>query len=74
MIVPIATNFDLKPADREDTEYPVCILDTPQSRVWYKRDSKFNSPKGENCQMQNIPAIMTVKKWSYYYFLFGTIL
>ncbi|KAJ8039795.1 Nardilysin [Holothuria leucospilota] len=42
----IATNFALKEADREDTEYPVCILDAPHSKIWYKRDTKFKTPRG----------------------------
>ncbi|XP_038056169.1 nardilysin-like [Patiria miniata] len=42
----IATNFDLKSPDVPDSDYPVCILDCEQSKLWYKRDTKFNSPRG----------------------------
>ncbi|XP_071799391.1 nardilysin-like [Asterias amurensis] len=42
----IATNFELKTPDIPDTDYPECILDSEQSRLWYKRDTKFESPRG----------------------------
>ncbi|XP_022087201.1 nardilysin-like [Acanthaster planci] len=42
----IATNFDLKTPDVPDSDYPECILDGEQSKLWYKRDTKFNTPRG----------------------------
>ncbi|XP_071486548.1 nardilysin-like [Diadema antillarum] len=45
----IATKFDLKEADRPDTDYPSCILQTEHSRLWYRRDTKFKTPRASMC-------------------------
>ncbi|XP_043555138.1 nardilysin-like isoform X1 [Chiloscyllium plagiosum] len=42
----IATDFALKKSDRTDTLYPVKILDNKNGRLWYKKDTKFQIPKG----------------------------
>ncbi|XP_063962831.1 nardilysin-like [Lytechinus pictus] len=41
----IATEFELKKADVPDTDYPTCILDNGYSKLWYRRDTKFNMPR-----------------------------
>ncbi|XP_078657543.1 nardilysin-like isoform X2 [Branchiostoma floridae x Branchiostoma belcheri] len=41
----IAKDFSLKEHDLKDSKYPVKILDTPQSRLWYRPDTKFHQPK-----------------------------
>uniref|UniRef100_UPI00398EE6D8 nardilysin-like n=1 Tax=Pristiophorus japonicus TaxID=55135 RepID=UPI00398EE6D8 len=42
----IATDFTLKNSDRIDTAYPVRILDNKNGCLWYKKDNKFQIPKG----------------------------
>ncbi|XP_077981898.1 nardilysin-like [Glandiceps talaboti] len=42
----IARDFHLKESDREDTPYPVKIIDDSKGILWYKRDNKFKVPKG----------------------------
>ncbi|KAI4457948.1 nardilysin [Holotrichia oblita] len=41
----IPTTFDLYPIDKDVTEMPVIIKDTPITRVWFKQDDKFLLPK-----------------------------
>ncbi|XP_035698812.1 nardilysin-like [Branchiostoma floridae] len=41
----IAKDFSLKEHDLKDSKYPEKILDTPQSRLWYRPDTKFHQPK-----------------------------
>ncbi|XP_019634361.1 PREDICTED: nardilysin-like [Branchiostoma belcheri] len=41
----IAKDFSLKEHDLKDSKYPVKILDTPWSRLWYRPDTKFHQPK-----------------------------
>ncbi|XP_066298938.1 nardilysin-like [Branchiostoma lanceolatum] len=41
----IAKDFSLKEHDLKDSKYPKKILDTPQSRLWYRPDTKFHQPK-----------------------------
>uniref|UniRef100_T1J428 Nardilysin n=1 Tax=Strigamia maritima TaxID=126957 RepID=T1J428_STRMM len=41
----IATDFEIKQPDRPESEFPVKIVDTPQSCLWYKKDTKFLIPK-----------------------------
>ncbi|XP_069794757.1 nardilysin-like [Narcine bancroftii] len=42
----IATDFTLKNSDCTDTMYPVKILDNKSGSLWYKKDTKFQIPKG----------------------------
>ncbi|XP_067893239.1 nardilysin-like isoform X1 [Heterodontus francisci] len=42
----IATDFTLKNSDCTDTMYPVKILDNENGCLWYKKDTKFQIPKG----------------------------
>ncbi|XP_078074685.1 nardilysin-like [Mustelus asterias] len=42
----IATDFTLKRSDCTDTTYPVKVLDSKHGRLWYKKDTKFQIPKG----------------------------
>ncbi|XP_041064399.1 nardilysin-like isoform X1 [Carcharodon carcharias] len=42
----IATDFTLKSSDCTDTTYPVKVLDNKNGRLWYKKDTKFQIPKG----------------------------
>ncbi|CAH1774132.1 unnamed protein product [Owenia fusiformis] len=42
----IASDFSLKEVEEKlNTEYPTAIVDTPQGKLWYKKDSKFKVPK-----------------------------
>lgn len=41
----IATDFQIKLSDQEETDIPVKILDNEENRLWYKKDTKFNIPK-----------------------------
>uniref|UniRef100_A0A4W5L3Y3 Nardilysin convertase n=1 Tax=Hucho hucho TaxID=62062 RepID=A0A4W5L3Y3_9TELE len=42
----IATDFSLKLSDCPDTELPVRVTANDRGCLWYKKDSKFNIPKG----------------------------
>ncbi|XP_072919120.1 nardilysin [Hemitrygon akajei] len=42
----IATDFTLKSSDCTDTMYPVKILNFKSGCLWYKKDTKFQIPKG----------------------------
>ncbi|XP_067846322.1 nardilysin-like isoform X2 [Heptranchias perlo] len=42
----IATDFTLKKSDCTDTAYPVKIVDNKHGCLWYKKDNKFEIPKG----------------------------
>lgn len=41
----IPKNFDLYPLDKDITEFPEIIKDTPISRVWFKQDDNFLLPR-----------------------------
>nr|XP_022903817.1 insulin-degrading enzyme [Onthophagus taurus] len=41
----IPSNFEVYPLEKENTEWPSIIKDTPISRVWFKQDDKFLLPK-----------------------------
>ncbi|XP_042675472.1 nardilysin-like [Centrocercus urophasianus] len=41
-----ATSFALKVADCPETKYPIKIVSTWQSCLWYKKDHKLKIPKG----------------------------
>uniref|UniRef100_A0A8D0KMY9 Nardilysin n=1 Tax=Salvator merianae TaxID=96440 RepID=A0A8D0KMY9_SALMN len=45
----IATDFSVKKSTSSESEYPNKILDTPQGRLWYKKDNKFGVPKAIMC-------------------------
>eukprot|EP00698_Gefionella_okellyi_P003046 TRINITY_DN12867_c0_g1_i1.p1 TRINITY_DN12867_c0_g1~~TRINITY_DN12867_c0_g1_i1.p1 ORF type:complete len:1029 (+),score=222.97 TRINITY_DN12867_c0_g1_i1:180-3089(+) len=56
----IATKFDLKEPDRELSEFPVLLEETPISRLWYKLDRTFKRPKAAfGCKLNNIRAYDT---------------
>uniref|UniRef100_A0A3P8V4Y2 Nardilysin convertase n=1 Tax=Cynoglossus semilaevis TaxID=244447 RepID=A0A3P8V4Y2_CYNSE len=42
----IATDFTLKPSDIPDSEYPVQLASSDRGYLWYKKDTKFKTPKG----------------------------
>lgn len=42
----IATDFTLKSSDCNDTIYPAKIVNNPCGCLWYKKDTKFEIPKG----------------------------
>uniref|UniRef100_A0A8C7IBI8 Nardilysin convertase n=1 Tax=Oncorhynchus kisutch TaxID=8019 RepID=A0A8C7IBI8_ONCKI len=42
----IATDFSLKQSDCPDTELPVRVTANDRGCLWYKKDNKFNIPKG----------------------------
>ncbi|XP_008310076.1 nardilysin-like [Cynoglossus semilaevis] len=41
----IATDFTLKPSDIPDSEYPVQLASSDRGYLWYKKDTKFKTPK-----------------------------
>uniref|UniRef100_A0A3B5M3S6 Nardilysin a (N-arginine dibasic convertase) n=1 Tax=Xiphophorus couchianus TaxID=32473 RepID=A0A3B5M3S6_9TELE len=41
----IATDFNLKPSDYPDTDFPVRIAASDEGCLWYKKDNKFKIPK-----------------------------
>ena len=41
----IPTDFDLLPIEKDVTEFPIIINDTPYMRVWFKQDTEFLKPK-----------------------------
>ena len=43
-----ATDFLLKPPDRPPTQHPTVLKENEHYRLWYYKDSKFNTPKGES--------------------------
>lgn len=42
----LATDFTLKPSDIPDSEYPVQLASSDRGYLWYKKDTKFKTPKG----------------------------
>ena len=42
-----ATDFELRPLDCPDSEFPVKISSSDRGCLWYKKDNKFKIPKGK---------------------------